>query len=113
MLAEEQQKRLRQLELKQQQLKEEIYRLALPANLTLEQIQRELREAEEQKNRHLTSKIMLESRISHLRELIAQNQQQSAELSQEIAAGQEKEKTKEKILAELGQKKNCLQKRRR
>ncbi len=111
LLAEEQQKRLRQLELKQQQLKEEIGRLALPANLTLEQIQRELREAEEQKNRHLTSKIMLESRISHLRELIAQNQQQSAELSQEIAAGQEKEKTKEKILAELGQKKELLQKK--
>ena len=109
LLAEEQQKRLQQLELKQRQLKEEINLLALPENLTLEQIQKELQEAEEQKNRYLTSKTMLESRIGHLQELIAQNQQQMTELSQEIADGQENEKRKEKIMQELGKKKELLQ----
>ncbi|MEK6863322.1 MAG: SMC family ATPase [Nanoarchaeota archaeon] len=109
LLAEEQQKRLRQTELKQQQLKEEINQLSLPENLTLEHIQKELQEVEEQKNRYLTSKTVLESRISHFRELIAQKQQQMAELSQEIAGSQENEKTKEKIMQELGKKKELLQ----
>ena len=109
LLAEEQQKRLQQLELKQRQLKEEINLLALPGKSYFRTNSKGTAGSGRTKNRYLTSKTMLESRIYHLQELIAQNQQQMTELSQEIADAKENEKRKEKIMQELGKKKELLQ----